>query len=263
LRIKLRHNDPTKEIHDVDVLSLSPGGLVAYLKQFHDINSRWGQEFEVHTEEVITECAEIQKDIVLKNRRIGKPLTEENLLIAMSLRALGLTHRISELTMHLSPESNDEFLKSGRFKKPVVISDSQDPLLPVVEVCRVRPKNVPRDDRNDRKLTILIQQIVKVTYRLIIRGRPSDWPAIVCVLCLLNLTQETIEGLEYIVGFENVGELGSVWKMLCDLFDFSTKGHHPLVDSTDASYYESLVGSKNMALEHFLTLNSYWMELGV
>jgi hypothetical protein len=245
------------------VLSLSPGGLVAYLKQFHDINSRWGQEYDMHTEEVITECAEIQKDIVLKSRRIGKPLTEENLLIAMSLRALGLTHRISELTMHLSPETSDEFLENGRFKKPVVISDSQDPLLPVVEVCRVRQKNVPRDDRNDRKLSILIQQIVKVTYRLIVRGRPSDWPAIVCVLCLLALARETTQGFDYIVGFENTDELDFVWQMLCEVFDFSTKGHHPLVDSTDVSYYESLVGSKNMALEHFLTLNSLWMDLGV
>lgn len=49
-------------------------GIDRFLKQFYKPNMRWGNCFEIITEDLGTLCVDIQRDIIMKPRRSGQGL---------------------------------------------------------------------------------------------------------------------------------------------------------------------------------------------
>src|SRR3984885_7349446 len=113
LRIRMKYDDPKFGIHDRGLSSYlaatqpqSKDSLIDFLKQFHDIHSRWDNHYEPATENLITLCAKIQEDTLSRTSRIPANLSEDNLLIALSLRTLALAYNYSlvELNLPLDPD---------------------------------------------------------------------------------------------------------------------------------------------------------------
>ena len=264
LRIRMKYDDPKFEIRDYGLSSYlaatqpqSKDSLRDFLKQFHDINTRWGNYYEPATEDLITLCAQIQEDILSRTLRMPANLSEESLLIALSLRTLAFAHNLSMVTMNLPLGSN----VGMNFLQPEVIQDKN----PSVEIWTCSPATESASaylgHDGGRQFSSMIEDIVGITQRLLFRRRPKDWPSLFCVLFLLNLILQEIRVRLWVDTFDCAYEaLKSVWSMLCQLYHVCTKGNHPLTHDWSVEEYTSLVENDTLAIAHFRFLNNMWVE---
>jgi hypothetical protein len=257
----MRYEDPTVEIFDLDILAAPHGALIAFLKQFYDINTRWGIWYEPVTLGIIEQCAEIQKDIVLKHRRSRKALSEDSLLIALAFRALAFVHNVGEVCVNLPYFSNGEF--SSSFLEPTKIRNEANPSIEV-STCEIDGGFSSIQEADGRKLTLMIQDIVRITQRLLLRQKPADSPVLFCTICLLKLIQgQFFSELDFLNIFPGEKVFEKVWRRLCQLYDVFTNGRHPLVDHWRSGEYESLVGHDVLAARHMNSLNDMWVDGGI
>jgi hypothetical protein len=265
----MEYDDPAIQIRDLDLyaswadLHTKPtGAIIAFVRQFHEVNTRWGHWYEPVTESLITLSAEIQEEL-LRNHRAGrKPLSEIHVLIASALRILGLAHNISLVEAHLSPVPDHVFIKDEMFLDPEQLSPGPNPS---IEISRHNPCTDSSAEADRPQLATLIQDLVRITQRLLLRARPWDLPILFCVLCLLRLIQSSITCFIPYIDMPHTadGRFDSVWGTLCQLYDAASKGHNPLVDTWDRSQYAALVGSHTLALTQFEALNGLWVEAGM
>jgi hypothetical protein len=244
------------------------GALISFLKQFHNLNARWGNYYENITEDLVTLCADIQKDIIMKSRRSGQRLAPEGLLIAQALRILALSKNLEEIWGHSVYCKKEEFVENIWLDPETVIShEVTNPSVRVSRVSRVCPTDniVTREHSDGLLLSKSLQDLVRNTLDLIIRGRPSYWPTIFCVLIVLKLIQSnSSSGMEYFDEiFDGADRLRNVWKILCEMFDLATGGNHPLVNGWARDEYALQIGSKHSSVEHFQILNSIWVDEGL
>ena len=259
----MTYEDPRVEISDLDISAAPVGSLVAFLKQFHDINTRWGPWYEPVTVRIITQCAEVQKDIILKHRRSRKTLSEDSLLLALGFRTFALVHNIGEVCVNL-PGYLDEASRRRMFLEPTEIRDEENPSI-IVSRRDIDGRSSPIPEADGGKLVPMMQSIVRITQRLLLRQKPADWPALFCSICLLKLIQgQFFSRLEdHINTFPGEKEFEKVWRRLCQLYDVCTKGRHPLVDDWNGEEYESLVGHDCIAARHMKSLNDLWIDGGM
>jgi len=264
----MAYEKPDIEIKDLDIFacwtdarSKHSGALVAFLKKFHNLNNRWVNYYEPLTEALVTRCAEIQEDIIMKFRPDRKSMTEGNLLIASALRALALGYYISEAEGWFVNKTEEFFIQS-MFLEPTTISKFGNTS---VRVSRHDPTKDDFGSADGAKLSSMMQDIVQTTQSLILCGEASDWPVIFCALCLLKMLHQSITSsiIPYIKFPPDGGEKYlNVWETLCDMYDVASGGHNPLVDDWDESEYKMLVGNDTLAVDHFRSLNILWIESG-
>jgi hypothetical protein len=271
LKVRMTYDRPNIEICDVDIFEFTSQedpyrAFLPYLKQFHDINSRWGNWYEPITVEMITTCARIQEDIVMKLRPSRKRLCEDNLIIALALRTFALSHNISAVEGNMSPLPHECFMEM-LYPVPVVTTDPGDNL--TIEIRRyfaAHDTAIPKLKNTDGgKLTSLVVDIFRVAQRLLLRGRPADWPSLICVICLLKLIMSSSKSFIPCIeeSFQGEEDFQETWVTLCQLFDSVSQGNHPLVEAWRSSKYESLVGSGNISMGHFELLNELWVDGGM
>ena len=270
VRIRMKYDDPKLEIRDHGLSSClaatqpqSKDSLLDFLKQFHDINSRWGNYYsrgnyyEPATEDLITLCAQIQEDILSRTSRMPANLSEEILLIALSLRTLAFARTFGLISEHLPEDS----CVATFFLQSEMVRDKYRSL----EIWRCGPAAestsacLGRD--GGEQFSSMIEDIVRITQRLHFRRRPKDWPALFCVLCLLKLILTEISDCPILDTFGYAHDtLESVWSMLCQLYHVCTKGNHPLTHDWSVEEYTPLVENDTLAIAHFRLLNDMWVE---
>lgn len=263
LRIRMKYDDPKFEIRDHDLSSYlaatqpqSEDSLLEFLKQFHDINSRWTSYYAPATEDLITLCAQIQEDILSRTSRMPANLSEI-LLIALSLRTLAFAHNFGLVTINLPCDPRVERV----FPQPEIVQDANPSL--EIWACGPASESAPVCLGHDGggQLSSMIEDIVRITQRLHFRRRPKDWPSLFCVLCLLELILFEISSDHWVDTFDCAHDaLESVWSMLCQLYHVCTKGNHPLTHGWSVEEYTSLVGNDTLAIAHFRLLNDMWVE---
>lgn len=256
--------DPDKKIHDVDVSTATPQALSTFLQQFHDINTHWDNQYEGTTENIITLCAEIQSSLIDEFGPSSNGQPEENLLIAHSLRCLAISHYISEVTGWLPGNRSKEQFRQEMFLQPERVSDWENN--PSVEISRY--KKHPATSTNavyGLQLDTMLQHIVRIGQQMILGGKFSDLPALLCFLCLLQLIQSNLQTLCSWLDNFDPGEqtLDEVRETLCKLYEIAAQGHHPLLDDWDKNAYGALVGRNSLALEHMSELNELWAQEGM
>ncbi len=249
----LKHFDSWWE----DVSCKSTEAIVEFLEQFHDINTRWAGNFEPVTEDIITVCAETQADILTTTRPGRKPLSKAQLLICSALRVLALAYHVSDLDGNLIPSHPDTF--RFQFLKPTALHGTHNPS---INVSRAKGKAaiIPSADG---ELSLMIQDIIQTTQRLIFLRRPHDWPIIFCTLCLLKLISSALTPLTpWIDTFDGgVRALEDAWDTLCRLFAYYTEPHHPLDPNFNLNTYTRIVGRSHLlAAEVFENLHGIWTD---
>ena len=276
LRIRVKYNDPSIKIHDIDLsnarkcaLPEFKNSIVEFLKQFHDLRARWGMHYETFTEDIIQRCAEIQEDIILSRTLTTQgSLSEDDLVIAMALRALALAHNYPLVTCSLPFGFATRRVPPDVFQEPETVQGPEPGGSRSLEIWRCG--SVPQMDTaqpeqdGGERLSSMIQDIVRLTQQLLLRRRPKDWPALFCILCLLKLIQTTLSFTVNWVNFFNEASrsLNQVWSILCQLYHVSTKGKHPLTYIWNIEEYASLVHGDTLSIEHFRSLNEMWVDEG-
>ncbi len=210
---------------------------------------------------MITMCAEAQADMLITTRLHRETLPKEKLLICSALRVLAITHHLFTLNRSLSPNSQSWSFVAD-YLKPTDLPGARNPVI-----------NVSRGKANastllaiDGELSLMIQDIVKTTQRLIFLRRPYDWPTIFCALYLLKLIQldlfpfspwtDTFDG--------SVRALEDVWESLCGLFAYCAEPHHPLDPNFNLDAYIRMVGpSHPVAVEIYEVLQMAWTESSI
>ena len=184
-------------------------------------------------------------------------LSEEILLIALSLRTLAFAYNYSlvAINLPLGPRMETCFLQ------PEMVQDEN----PSLEIWTCSPATESASaclgHDGGRQFSSMIEDIVRITQRLHFRRRPKDWPSLFCVLCLLKLILDQINGFPFLDTFGCAhGALESVWSMLCQLYHVCTKGNHPLTHDWSVEEYTSLVENDTLAIAHFRFLNDMWIE---
>ena len=233
--------------------------ILVFVRQFYNLNTRWGHRFEESTMEIIDECVELQETVIEQlrpSRDEREPLTEENLLIASTLRLIALLHSIEDVAGYMLPMSNETFIKT-MFLQPKVATEElgSDPSL---EVSRCA---TPRADEGV-DISLMLQDIVKIAQRLLLRGEPKDWPVVFCVLCLLRLIGDQFSTTVAYIDDVFVGrhELNGVIESLCGLYLLSTKECDPLVEDWDSKTYGELVGTESPLVECFDAMIELWID---
>jgi len=262
----MQYEDPDIEIRDLDYfvsetnIHTTPA-IIAFVKQFHEINNRWDNRYEPVTEGIITLCAEMQENILEERRPGYESLSEIDLILVSALRILGLSYNIADVDANLRHVSEAEFHEAAMFVEPEDVSIDQNPS---ITISRHDPASSTLAEADGTLLATLIQELVGKTQRLLIRGRFRDLPVLICVLYLLKLIEKSITCVVQYIDLPNLDRgFAFICNELCRLYDAASKGHNPLVDAWDRSEYAKLVGLHTLALAHFEALNNLWVDGGM
>lgn len=273
----MKYDDPSIKINGIDLsnarrctLPEFKDSIVEFLKQFHDLRTRWGMHYETFTEDIIQRCAEIQEEIILSRPlETEENLSEEDLVIALALKALALAHNYPLVTCSLPFGFATRRVPPDLFQQPEIIQGPEPGGPRSLEIWRCA--SIPQMDAaqpeqdGGEHLSSMIQDIVRLTQKILLRRRPKDWPALFCILCLLKLIQTTLSFTVNWVDFFNPGarSLNQVWSILCQLYHVSTKGKHPLTYTWNLEEYASLVHGDVLSIGHFRSLNQMWVDEGM
>jgi len=168
--------DPETEIRDIDISSASPEAIITFLEQFYKINTRWFNWYEQSTESSST----------------GK----------QTFRG-GYTHRACPPRIWNVPQDQGHRRHMG-----ILLGDFIFPGARAAagsKICTGADYNpstdtskyddtflacTSTDRKDDSQLSLMIQDIVRITQALILRSNPADVPIIFCTLCILKLISE-------------------------------------------------------------------------
>lgn len=262
-KVKIEYIDPNVKVQDVDVASAPPEALFAFLEQFQDINSRWINEYELVTEEIINECVSFQTGIVSKILSSGGVLYEEDLIVAHALRTLALAHAIMDVQANVSYRSVAHFHQHRLFAQPEKLQTCCEPS---IELSRSTKKAAMSKKTPDLpRFSSMVQDVVRIAQGMILRGTPSDFPAIFCALCLLRLVESNCgDGnlIPYIAPLDPGRVLKNVYWTLCQMFDITIKGKHPLSDEWNPNGNTKVDGKSSQENELFQAMNNIWVGAG-
>jgi hypothetical protein len=261
----MEYEDSEIEIQDLDFYAKETGfhakpAIIAFVRQFHAINTRWGNWYEPVTEGIITVCAAMQEDILIGHRPGRELPTEIDLILSSALKILGLCRNIENVEGYLGFWSREKSNERNIFMTPEEVSMDKNPS---ITISRIESSSSTLAALDGTLLAGLIRELVSKTQRLLLRGRHQDLPILFCALCLLKLIQSSSTcNFHYINLPQLDGCFEFVNKCLCRLYDAVSEGQNPLVDAWNQDEYAELVDSCSLALNLFQTLNNLWVNAG-
>lgn len=261
LKIKMQYTDTTFKIKDLDVFasglessSKPNGAIICFLRQFRDVNVQVANFYEPFTSEMIALTAQVQADIL--ESRIGqKKLSDGNVLIAEALRVLALSFNLSLVLASLPICGQD---LSDRFWETEILNQQN----PVIEASRWEPSKSGDswiEKQQPGRFASMIENVVRTTQRLLLRGLPTDWPIIFWTLCLLRIIQSDIGPYPDCVTSLDLGPFKVVFRHLCNLWMSCTMGD-PLSLSWNEREYARLVGAEHPSLDWFAEIRATWFD---
>jgi hypothetical protein len=120
---------------------------------------------------------------------------------------------------------------------------------------------------NDRKeypntLHFLLWKTFQTAQKLLLRGRPQDWPALFYTLCLLMLTYKTFHTTNLFTRVLDAPsrEFCKALKSLIRVFLHHCGYLHPLNADLNIGWYSLMVGGETLPIKHYTEMNSIWVE---
>jgi hypothetical protein len=243
---------------------------VEFLNQFETIQVRWN-DYEQITEDIISSAANYQKSLLQVE---GGDLWEadEDILVLLALRCLVISHDLSEIGGNLpcSWVIDEDFdYKYWQISKAELCPHPRRPLSgqmldPSIELWQMSEDYELPNDRKEHTNTLrfLLRKTVQTAQKLLLRGRPEDWPTIFYTLCLLMVVYGTFDLAS---SFTRVlrrtsREFRKALKSLIRLFLYCCGDLHPLNNVFDIKSYALMVGGNTLPVEHYMEMNSIWIE---
>ncbi|KAL8725004.1 MAG: hypothetical protein Q9166_007627 [cf. Caloplaca sp. 2 TL-2023] len=256
--------DPRFDYRNMPMRSIN--FLFVFLNQFEEFDARCPNWHESGTECLINQCAQYQKDILVRESPILPDQFDQVTLVAMLLRCLVMSLDISKVdgnysrlcvldgpgVLEMRPEEDSDYWG----------------LSPAITIQRIdRPSNQRKNMRasnSPESLPVILTKAVATAQHIISRRRPQDFPCLIYCLCLLNLIAGALR-----TEAEFMSPVGPAKDMLydilytlCDLYTFCSGDVHPLMEDIDISAYQVLADNDPIAVRHFEALSQLWKEAG-
>ena len=224
------------------------------------MNSRWQNEYEEFTAEIIKRIALFQAS--LSSRESPEPVdSPDAILIALLLRCLVLTHEIF-LVDGCLPHAAFHSKKNSKTRF-VVEQEGTDPAIKVSRLSTMAQAGlVDREQQNRESLPLMLEEILQTTQSLMFRRRPKDWPILLCALCLLRLVLMNLNPIcPWMRSLVRVGKaMNNVNSVLCRLFEMCSHGYHPFSDDWKCEDYAALVNNDKLLVSCFQWINDMWLD---
>jgi len=233
--------------------------LFEFLEQFHEVNDRWMNCYSEFIADFLWECAIFQKKLLSRRSAMSADVSDESILIALSLRCLVLTHELFRVDVSLGGrafENNETHYQLERlYDEDLWIETSRLPS--ASQAVLVDSKQKAPDS-----LSSILQGILQITQRLMFRRKPEDWPLLLCTLCLMRLIRDNLSPVSYCMGSLKPASqaMHKAFSILCRLYDICAKGFHPFSNKWKREGYAALVENDEVLVGHSQRLHEMWLE---
>ena len=238
--------------------------LQDFLQQFHSIPTRWGKWYEPLTEEIIDSSAQWQERFFVASTLMPTHTYNEATIVAGSLRCLVISNEISQVRSHWTirqcPDEKQHHYHLTDVERYPRGQDSG--ILPMIDVWKLAsdallPDSVPQ---NREVLPQMLKRTIQMAQRLLYRGRPTDWPALFYVLCILLLVHGNLIGAMWTDAIDEAAcETKEALQELCHTFHHITDNMQPLTSELDLERYAALVDDNELAVDHYRRLHHMWL----
>ena len=243
---------------------------VKFLNQFEKIQVRWN-DYEPITEDIISSAANYQKSLLQVESR-GLWEADEDILVLLALRCLVVSHDLSEIGGNLPCRwmiDEDFDYKYWRIAEAELCPHPRRPhsgqmLDPSIELWQMSEDYELPNDRKEHTNTLhfLLRKTFQTAQKLLLRGRPEDWPTLFYTLCLLMIIYGTFDLASSFtrVLHRTSREFYQALKSLIRLFLYCCGDLHPLNNAFDIRWYALMVGGNTLLVEHYMEMNNIWVE---
>ena len=216
--------------------------MLRFVFHFEHTKARWEHYYEANTtHELIKNCANFQGQIIERAAARDADLGHLDLLIFDTLRALGLSHQISQVQTQMSDADFDEH----GYVVPTTVAPSGSST--AFTITRYNhnihgPYPGGRDQPEGDLLGKILKHII-LTCEENMSNR-YHWHIIAAVLSLLSLVFGDLSPRkEFVTTFDDE-ELEDAWLKLCGLLDQNCGGYHPLWNYETCPIYSGRKKSK-------------------
>ncbi|KAL8669748.1 MAG: hypothetical protein Q9168_005676 [Polycauliona sp. 1 TL-2023] len=256
--------DPRLDFRNMPMRSIN--FLFNFLNQFEDLESRCLHRYESGTVRLLRQCADYQKDMLVRESPISPDQFEIVTLVAMLLRCLVMSQDIAEVEGNYSPLQfpNDQDVVEMRAEEDsdyFGLSSS----ITIERIPRATGSRKPRfGNESAENFPVLLTKAVTLTQQTIFRRRPRDVPGLVYCLCLMSLIAQPLRPFaKFMSHIIPAGDaFYDVIYTLCELYTFCSTDVHPLKEEMDLATYTGYVNGDQTAIKYFNLLNELWSEAG-
>jgi hypothetical protein len=166
----------------------------------------------------------------------------------------------------INEDFNRKYYKLKEAKLRPILGKARDgqTLEPSIELWQMPEDYELPNDRKEQTNTLhfLLWKTFQTAQKLLLRGRPQDWPALFYTLCLLMLTYQTFSSAEYLIPVLDAPsrEFRKALKSLIRVFLHHCGSLHPLNADLNIGWYSLMVGGENLPFKHYTNMKSIWVE---
>ena len=247
---------------DVSHRPEQPKELLKFLAQFETIKSRWRNQFEEGTYNLIANGARYQRDLLNLHPHLPVDERHQLTLVATLLRCLVMSNQVFDLENNWSnlmviDESDILEVRSegtsdywGLESTITVQRHPASSRRSIHDQVRRYPQGLP----------VTLKGAVRIMQQMMFKRRPQDFPCLIYSLSILDLVAHALRPRAPF--FEPIVEGGhgtlAILETLCDLYLLCSDNVHPLCQEFDISRYRALVDNDPIAVDHFSTLHQLW-----
>ncbi|KAF9894767.1 hypothetical protein FE257_006657 [Aspergillus nanangensis] len=244
--------------------------LETFLAQFHELSSRRPNHFELSTEQMFSDAAHLQVDLLRELSTNVTDLSSDTTVIALCLECLSIVEDIDHIIGQTVALTEDELFEDG---SPVVLVEPDDDdraILPTIEAHKLTQTPTPSAQERkpgfhlDSGLDSMLDYIVHQVFRLLDSQDPRHWPTVLYVLLILEHIRGAL--MPHQPWMQKVHEASrwlnhTILEDLARYYYIYTDGGLLLSDRWDEKAYSRRVGDDQLAIRHARMLNQLWLDL--
>ena len=234
--------------------------LLDFLEQFHDIETRWPLTYKRPTLDLIAKCARFQATLIVDKPLSLSTMPKGSLLIALALRCVVLTHKLSMVNASLGRCS---YSPDGLCYWPTQKCHDLDLIVEVSESPEASDLSSDIPDQSYRQnISSMLEDLLHIIQDVMMHRKPQDWPALLfsmSLLCLTVLNWRCFECFTEALD-PSYHALQEAFYRLCILFDITSKGFLPLQENWTKEAYSRLVHDEARLVEAFQWVHDAWLD---
>ena len=246
----------------VTALSQPAIPLNEFLEQFHNVRKRWVNRYSDFTENFFRQSAMFQDELLSKAKNNkSTDMSDNSILIALSLRCLVLTHEILKVGCVLGCyafKNNETHYRPEMYHK-------EDPDIEISRLSSTAAQASLVDSKQQsglESLSSILEGILQTTQQLMFRRNPEHWPVLLCALCLMRLIVDNIGAHEpWMRSLDPARQaLDKAFTILCRLFEICARDFNPFSKIWNLEEYSVAVKDDKVLVGYAKKLQKMWLD---
>ena len=260
---------PTEHASDENMLKFA---RTKFLNQFHSAAARLGHRYDSMTYDILDAAATFQEAI--DDCSDYGYVDDCTSALFLALRCFSMAQDLGDIDSGFDSASKRE-----REYLPYHHPDLRRPgahpswhatiahfgLAPAIYISRVDAQDMvtERTELNPDSLSHCLRKTLDAIHRLLLRGRPNDWVAVLYALGVLTLVLRSMMDADAAHSFKEMEDAlrHALWR-LCELFLYCSNGSHPLREEPDLEGFLVIVGSDALSAKYYRELSRLWISQG-